>query len=114
MTPEVRQALFDQAELFQAHPKWGFKHFINTNPRSPRGEEGPVYGQDETNAQRGLEAPPYSPSIEHRVPCQVSPQSATPRHHPATRGETRSARGVFSPSGPLALLPQRSVSPKPI
>jgi len=46
MTPEIRQALFDQAKgkLFQAHPKWGFKHYVNTNPEA-LGEDGPVYGQ---------------------------------------------------------------------
>jgi hypothetical protein len=46
MTPEVRQTLFDQAKerLLQAHPKWGFKHYVNTNPAA-LGEDGPVYGQ---------------------------------------------------------------------
>jgi hypothetical protein len=46
MTPEVRQELFGQAtkKLLQSHPKWGFEHYLKTNPEA-LGEEGPVYGQ---------------------------------------------------------------------
>jgi hypothetical protein len=46
LTPEVRQVLFDQAtrKLLQAHPKWDFGHYVNTNPEA-LGEEGAVYGQ---------------------------------------------------------------------
>ena len=59
MTPEVRQALFDQAKkkLLQAHPKWGFKRYVDTNPEA-LGEEGPIYGQMRQMLKEG-----WDPSI---------------------------------------------------
>ena len=81
VTPEVRQALFDQAgkKLLQAHPKWDFGHYVNTNPEA-LSEEGPVYGPDETDAQRRLDFPPTN-----NRRSSASSAGTTPAPTPARR-----------------------------
>ncbi len=59
MTPEVRQELFGEAKkkLLQAHPKWGFEHYLKTNPEA-LGEEGPVYSRMRQMLKEG-----WNPSV---------------------------------------------------